>query len=76
MTAPAPLENLWDARRVAEYLGASASAVYKWAERGELPCRRIGALLRFVPAEVRAWAEGSEGPSAGVHRLPMSGAAR
>lgn len=53
--------------QVAEFFGCSASAIYKWTERGPkrgdsygptLPCVRIGALVRFLPAKVRAWAEG------------------
>jgi len=55
-------EMLWTVRDVAAFLQASTSYVYKAAERGEVPCRRVGALLRFVPAEVRAWALG-EPPS-------------
>jgi len=50
--------NLWTVRDVAAYLKASTSYVYKAAERSEVPCRRLGALLRFLPAEVKAWAEG------------------
>lgn len=64
MSEPTPVENLWDARRVAEYLGASVSFVYKAAERGHLPCRRLGALLRFLPSEIRAWAESGQGVTA------------
>lgn len=64
MTAPEPL---WTVRDVATYLSASTSYVYKAAERGVLPCRRLGALLRFVPSEVRRWAEGQ---TASVLMLP------
>ena len=53
--------TLWDVRDVARYLKASVSWVYKAAERGELPCMRVGGLLRFDPAAVRvAVAEPSE----------------
>lgn len=52
------IEPLWTVQQVAAYLQASTSYVYKAAERGEIPCRRIGALLRFVPSSVREWAEG------------------
>ena len=54
---PAPVEPLWTVHQVAEYLQLSVSWTYKAVERGELPCRRIGASLRFVPSEVRRWAE-------------------
>ena len=54
--------TLWDVRDVAHYLKASVSWVYKAAERRELPCIRVGGLLRFDPGAVRAFALGtSEG---------------
>jgi excisionase family DNA binding protein len=52
------LEALWTAEDVAGYLRVSRKTVYHWAEAGTIPHRKLGALLRFVPAEVRAWAEG------------------
>ena len=48
--------TLWDVRDVALYLKASQSWVYKAAERRKLPCIRVGGLLRFDPAAVRAFA--------------------
>src|SRR3954471_11244049 len=51
-------DTLWDVDAVARYLSASKSWVYKAAERGELPCIRIGAMLRFAPNAVRAWLKG------------------
>jgi len=50
-----PDEMLWTAREVATFLRASISWVYKAAERGELPCIRIGAMLRFDPSAIRTW---------------------
>jgi len=64
-------ERLWTVRDVAAFLQASTSYVYKAAERGEVPCRRVGALLRFVPAEVRAWALGK--PATTVSEVPSRG---
>jgi len=51
-------QTLWDVRDVAQYLKASVSWVYKAAERGELPCVRIGGLLRFDARAVRVFALG------------------
>ena len=51
-------QTLWDVRDVARYLKASVSWVYKAAERGELPCVRIGGLLRFDAQAVRKVALG------------------
>lgn len=61
--APAPAtddEGLWDAKRTARYLGASASSVYEWAEAGTIPCLHVRGLLRFDPAEVKDWTRGVE----------------
>lgn len=46
--------NLWDAQDVARYLKVSRSWVYQRAEAGQLPCVRVGGLLRFRPDSVRA----------------------
>jgi excisionase family DNA binding protein len=55
---------LWDASDVAKYLKVSRSWVYHRAESGELPCLRVGALLRFDPQAIHAFARG-ESPRAG-----------
>jgi len=57
-----PTEPLWTWREVAAYLRASRSWVYKAAEANTLPSLRIGGLLRFDPAAVRAFARGELAP--------------
>ncbi len=65
-----PDEMLWTAREVAKHLRASISWVYKAAERGELPCIRLGAMLRFDPAAIRTWlGSRAAGPAATITRL-------
>jgi len=55
-------EPLWDVRDVSRYLRASRSWIYKAAERGHLPTVRVGALLRFVPEDIRRYvSETSQG---------------
>jgi excisionase family DNA binding protein len=54
----APGEALWNAADVARYLKASRSYVYKAVDAGILPCLRIGSMLRFDPARIRAFALG------------------
>ncbi len=49
---------LWKPADVARYLQASRSWVYQKAEAGVLPSLRIGGLLRFEPATIRAFARG------------------
>jgi excisionase family DNA binding protein len=47
------IEPLWTVHEVSKYLRASTSWVYKAAERGDLPCVRLGALLRFSPSAIQ-----------------------
>jgi excisionase family DNA binding protein len=51
-------EGLWDANDVARFLKASRSWVYQRAQAGQLPGVKIGGLLRFEPAEIRAFIRG------------------
>jgi len=56
---PLPADRLWTVRQAAAFLGRSVSWVYKAAERGELPrARGMGWGLRFVPAQLHAYANG------------------
>ncbi len=48
------MERSWKTRDVAEFLQASESWVRHAAAEGRLPCKRIGGLLRFDPAQIRA----------------------
>lgn len=56
------LGRLWKVSDVAEYLQVSTSWVYKQAEAGLIPLRRLGANLRFVPEEIQAYANGDWTP--------------
>ena len=49
-TKPPPLAT---ADEVAEALSLSPSAIYRMAERGEIPCFRFGRTVRFDLDEVR-----------------------
>jgi excisionase family DNA binding protein len=59
-------ERLWTASDVAAFLRVSRSWVYHRCESGELPCIRIGALVRFDPVQIRAYARGERPPAAKV----------
>ncbi len=54
-------EDLWDVARAAQFLGMSTHWVYRAAERGDLPYRKIGARLRFVSTELKVWADQQRG---------------
>jgi excisionase family DNA binding protein len=61
--------TLWDATDVARYLKVSRSWVYHRAEAGELPCLKVGGLLRFDPQAIHAFARGI--PAHGARVVPL-----
>lgn len=59
-TPALPRDRLWTVHQAATFLGRSVSWVYKAAERGELPrARGMGWGLRFIPADLEAFARGN-----------------
>lgn len=60
------------ARDVAERLSISASAVYRLAETGELPCVRIGGAVRFEQADVDRYIERNRTPVRTINRRRAS----
>jgi excisionase family DNA binding protein len=50
-----PDADLLTVRELAKQLKVSASWIYKSSERGQIPCVRIGALIRFEPRAIQAW---------------------
>lgn len=50
------LDCQWRVKEAAKFLSCSISWVYKAASKGQIPCTRIGAMLRFDPEELRAFA--------------------
>lgn len=61
--------TLWDAQDVARFLKVSRSWVYHRAEAGDLPCLRVGGLLRFEPEAIQAFARGA--PTRGARVVPF-----
>lgn len=62
--------TLWDVSDVASYLKVSLSWVYHRAAANRLPHFRVGANLRFCPAEIRAYVRGTRPESARI--LPFT----
>ena len=55
-------EALWEYADVATYLKVSESSVRRWVASGtvDIPFRKIGRGVRFVPSIVREWASRGE----------------
>ncbi len=71
------MEELWDIRRVSQYLGIKRSTLYAMIEKKEIPHYRIGRLARFRQAEIDAWlltkkCEGQEKETRRVSRRRLS----
>jgi excisionase family DNA binding protein len=71
-----PRDRLWTVHQAAAFLGVSTSWVYKAAERGTLPrARGLGWQLRFLPADMEAFARGDARQRADVLPLRAKGGA-
>jgi PTS system nitrogen regulatory IIA component len=44
-------------KEVAEYLRVSERTVYDWAQKGEIPCGKLGTNWRFKRSEIERWAD-------------------
>ena len=69
MNTSVPAEPLMKAADVARLLNMSTSWVFKAAERGTLPCVRIGAALRFKPQDIQRFISSLNSQGATVHPL-------
>ena len=59
VTAAASLERLlFTAEEVAEALAISTSMVRQLTQYGDIPCRRIGRLVRYTPDDIEAFVQG------------------
>ncbi len=52
LVAPAPVEQLWLTRQVAQYMQVSLKTIYNRRKNG-LPYVLVGGAVRFVPQDVK-----------------------
>lgn len=50
-------EELWDTKRVAEYLKVHPRTVERWRDAGKLTAAHLGRRWRYDPADVRRFVE-------------------
>ena len=48
-------DSILTIEEVARYLRVSERTVYDWAQKGEIPCGKIGTVWRFKKAEIESW---------------------
>lgn len=51
------MSDLWDVKAVAGYIGVSASTVYRYAEKNDLPHIKKSFGLRFRKEDIDSWLE-------------------
>jgi PTS system nitrogen regulatory IIA component len=49
------LPDILTIEEVAEYLRVSERTVYDWAQKGEIPCGKLGTTWRFKKDEIEKW---------------------
>jgi len=48
-------DSILTIEEVARYLRVSERTVYDWAQKGEIPCGKIGTVWRFKKTEIESW---------------------
>lgn len=57
---------------VAEYLRVSVRTVYDWAQKGEIPCGRLGSSWRFRREDILEWVDVNIQPFSGKVKPPYA----
>ena len=62
--------DIMTVEEVARYVRVSDRTVYDWAQRGEIPCGKLGTTWRFKRSEIERWVNdrlgGQRSPTAGM----------
>ncbi len=56
-------DHIMTLKEVAQYLKLAESTVYKLAQNGTLPARKVGGTWRFSQQQLDEWLKGSDPPS-------------
>lgn len=63
-------DELWTVREVASYLKIPVQGVYLMVFRRQIPFRKLGQRVRFIPREIEQWVSARPGFPAGGACLP------
>ena len=58
-------EEILTVKEIAEYLKLNPITIYRWANRGEIPCFKIGDEWRFRREMIMRWIEAHENGNGG-----------
>lgn len=61
---------------VAEYLRISERTVYDWAQKGDIPCGKLGTAWRFKRSDIEAWVDrqlASENKNSSTNQIFLQG---
>lgn len=47
--------HLLTTKEISSFLNVHPKTIYKWAEEGKIPCRKINSLVRFSREEIEEW---------------------
>ncbi|HNX26423.1 MAG TPA: PTS sugar transporter subunit IIA [Phycisphaerae bacterium] len=50
-------QDIWTVEDVANYLRVSERTVYEWAQKGVIPCGKLGTVWRFKREDVMRWVD-------------------
>lgn len=55
---PSLFENsFWDIKKTAEVLSICVGTLRDWVYKRQIPFKKVGNLIRFVPSEIQKWIE-------------------
>ena len=56
-------QEIMTIEELAEYLRVSERTIYDWAQKGDIPCGKLGTVWRFKRSEIERWVDARLGAS-------------
>lgn len=53
--SPQLFENLWDKKRLSDFLSVPIRTIDDWVYKRQIPFVRVGRHVRFIPSDVQKW---------------------
>ncbi len=49
--------QMWDIKKAAQVLSVAEGTLRDWVYKRQIPFKKLGNLIRFVPSEIQQWIE-------------------